>query len=149
MLRTLAIGVALSAALASTAAAQTIARADSSAHSAMLPTVTVTAKSAQPNALSRAWRMNEDRAQVLAMMEENRRLAAQLRGYDKQIVGLEEKLTVAKAEHDQKTAVIATTDSLTAETRRRRMELEARLRQLEGTPTVAKATQDAPLPEKR
>ncbi|HEX2780595.1 MAG TPA: hypothetical protein VHM30_13910 [Gemmatimonadaceae bacterium] len=114
----------------------------------MLPTVTVTARGGQPNALSRAWRVNEERAQVMAMMEENRRLAAQLRGYDKQIVGLEEKLTVAKAEHDQKTAVIAATDSLTAETRRRRMELEARLRQLEGTPAVARA-QDAPIPEKR
>lgn len=152
MLRTIAIGVALSAALASHAVAQGVARdsvlasnasqGQSAVGSNVLETVVVTAKPASPNVLSRAWHMQEDRAQVLAMMDENRRLAAQLHGYDKQVAKLEKKLDVAKAEHDRKVAAIAATDSLTADTRRRRAELEEKLRQLEGGKVAV-----APMPE--
>lgn len=135
MLRTLAIAAGLSAVLASQAAAQAVARpstAPDSARSTTLAEVVVTAKASTPNVFSRAWHMNEDRAQVIAMMDENRRLAAQLRGYDKQIVRLEKRLSVAKAHYDHEAASVAATDSLTADARRRRMELEERLRRLEG-----------------
>lgn len=152
MLRTIAIGAALSAALASHAVAQGAARetvpgatasqGQSVTGSNVLETVVVTAKPTSPNVLSRAWHMQEDRAQVLAMMDENRRLAAQLRGYDKQVAKLEKKLDVAKSEHDRKVAAIAATDSLTADTRRRRVELEEKLRQLEGGKVAV-----APMPE--
>ena len=142
MLRTIAIGVALSATLASHAVAQGVAR-DSVARSNVLETVVVTAKPASPNVFSRAWHMQEDRAQVLAMMDENRRLAAQLHGYDKQVAKLEKRLDVVKAEHDRKVAAIAATDSMTADTHRRRLELEEKLRQLEDGKVAI-----APLPER-
>lgn len=141
MLRTTAIVVALTAALASHAAAQDVAqtgtRPDSARSSAVLETVTVTARPDAPNMLSRAWHMEENRRQVIAMMNENRRLAAQLHGYDKQIGRLEKKLAVVKARYDAEVAAVAATDSLTADTHRRRVELEERLRRLEGAPAVA------------
>jgi hypothetical protein len=98
----------------------------------VLSTVTVTAKTANRNIFRRMWTMNEDRKQVIAMAQENRRLAWQLRGYDKQIVGLQSRLAVVKAEHDRKVAGIAAIEDETSETRRRRTELEDRLRKLEG-----------------
>ena len=102
----------------------------------VLSTVTVTAKAPRNNIFSRMWNMNEDRNQVIAMQQENRRLAWQLRGYDKQIVHLESRLTVVKAEHDRKVADIAAIQDETSETRRRRVELEDRLRKLEGSPVA-------------
>jgi chromosome segregation ATPase len=99
----------------------------------VLSTVTVTAKAPSNNILHRAWQMNEDRSQVVAMQQENRRLVGQLRGYEKQIVGLESRLTVVKAEHDEKVANIAAIEDETTATRRRRAELEERLRKLEGS----------------
>ena len=138
MFRTIAVAAVLSAALASHASAQA-GQSGNVVGSNVLPTVTVTAKRAQPNVLSRAWHMQEDRAQVLAMMDENRRLAAQLRGYDKEVARLEKRLDTVKGEHDRKVAAIAATDSLTAETRRRRLELEARLRQADSLGAVAAA----------
>ena len=139
MFRTLAIAAVLSAALASHASAQAT-QSENVVGSNVLPTVTVTAKRAQPNVLARAWHMQEDRAQVLAMMDENRRLAAQLRGYDKEVARLEKRLDTVKGEHDRKVAAIAATDSLTAETRRRRLELEAKLRQADSLGAVASAS---------
>ena len=76
--------------------------------------------------------MNEDRNQVIAMAQENRRLAWQLRAYDKQIVGLESRLAVVKAEHDRRVASIAAVKDETTEARRRRIELEDRLKAIEG-----------------
>ncbi|NUO65454.1 MAG: hypothetical protein HOQ30_15355 [Gemmatimonadaceae bacterium] len=146
MLRTIAIAAALSAALASHAAAQDVAQdvaRDSVARSNVLATVVVTAQPTKPNVFSRAWHMQEDRVQVLAMMDENRRLASQLRGYDKQVARLEHRLGAAKATHDQKVAAIAATDSLTADTHRRRLELEAKLRQLEGASVATGPTAPA------
>ena len=139
MLRTIAIGVALSAALASHAAAQATQRDSSAVGSNVLPTVTVTAKPVQSNVFSRAWHMQEDRAQVLAMMDANRRLTAQLHDCDKQVARLEKRLDTAKGEYDRKSAAIATTDSLTAAIRRRRLELEAKLRQADSLGAVAAA----------
>ena len=98
----------------------------------VLSTVTVTAKAPSRNIFHRIWTMNEDRNQVIAMEQENRRLAWQLRGYDKQIVRLESRLTEVKAEHDRRIAGIAAIEDETTEARRRRAELEDRLRKLEG-----------------
>ena len=98
----------------------------------VLSTVVVTAKAPSNNLFRRFWHMNEDRNQVLAMEQENRRLAWQLRGYDKQVVRLESKLAMVKAEHDRKVDGITAIETEAAETRRRRMELEDRLKKLEG-----------------
>ena len=98
----------------------------------VLSTVTVTAKAPNSNIFHRIWTMNEDRNQVIAMEQDNRRLAAKLRGYDKQIVRLESRLAVVKEEHDRKIAGISAIEDETSETRRRRAELEDRLRKLEG-----------------
>ena len=100
----------------------------------VLSTVTVTGKAPSKNLFDRMWTMNEDRQQVIAMDQENRRLAWQLRGYDKQIVRLESRLAEVKTERDNRLAGIAATEAEMSDTRRRRMELEDRLRRLEGGP---------------
>jgi predicted RNase H-like nuclease (RuvC/YqgF family) len=97
----------------------------------VLSTVVVTAKAPSSNIFHRVWHMNEDRNQVIAMEQENRRLAWQLHGYDKQIVRLESRLASAKAEHDRKLEGITAIQNETAETHRRRVELEDRLKKLE------------------
>ena len=97
----------------------------------VLSTVVVTAKAPSNSMFHRLWHMNEDRGQVVAMQQENRRLAWQLRGYDNQIVSLESRLTTAKAERDRKLAGITAIQNETAETRRRRAELEDRLKKLD------------------
>ena len=102
----------------------------------VLSTVTVTAKAPSNNIFHRIWNMNEDRNQVIAMEQENRRLAWQLHGYDKQIVKLESRLAVVKAEHDRRVAGISAIEDETSDTRRRRVELEDRLRKLEGSPVA-------------
>ena len=104
----------------------------------VLSTVVVTAKAPSNNVFHRVWHMNEDRNQVIAMEQENRRLAWQLHGYDKQIVSLQSRLDSAKAEHDRKVEGINAIENETAETRRRRVELEDRLKKLE-TASVADA----------
>ena len=106
----------------------------------VLSTVTVTGKAPSKNLFRRMWTMNEDRNQVIGLAQENRRLAWQLRGYDKQIVRLESQLASAKAERESRLAAIAATQSETNETRRRRMDLEDRLRRLEGSTPVADAS---------
>ncbi len=99
----------------------------------VLSTVVVTAKAPSTTTIfHRFWHMNEDRNQVIAMAQENRRLAWQLRGYDRQIVRLESRLATVKAEHDRKREGITAIEAETAETHRRRVELEDRLKQLEG-----------------
>lgn len=97
----------------------------------VLSTVVVTAKAPNKSLFHRLWHMDDDRRQVVAMEQENRRLAWQLRGYDKQIVGLETRLATAKAEHDRKVDGITAIENETAETRRRRLELEERLKKLD------------------
>lgn len=98
----------------------------------VLSTVTVTAKAPSNNLFHRFWHMYEDHGQVVAMEQENRRLAGQLKGYDKQIVHLESRLATVKAEHDRKVDGITAIENETADTRRRRLELEDRLKKLEG-----------------
>ena len=105
----------------------------------LLSTVVVTAKAPSTTMFHRFWHMNEDRNQVLAMAQENRRLAWQLRGYDKQIVRLESKLATAKAERDRKVEGITAIENETAETRRRRVELEDRLKRLEAASVATTA----------
>ena len=108
----------------------------------VLSTVVVTAKAPSSNIFHRVWHMNEDRNQVIAMEQENRRLAGQLHGYDKQIVRLQTRLDSVKAEHDRKVEGITAIQNETAETRRRRVELEDRLKQLESASVAdAGATQ--------
>lgn len=104
----------------------------------VLSTVTVTAEAPSNNFVHRVWHMNEDRAQVVAMQQENRRLAAQLHRYDNKIVTLETRLVEVKAEHDRKVAGITAIEDEAADTRRRRAELEDRLRKAE-TSSVADA----------
>lgn len=108
----------------------------------VLSTVVVTAKAPSSNIFHRVWHMNEDRNQVIAMEQENRRLAGQLHGYDKQIVRLQTRLDSVKAEHDRKVEGITAIQNETAETRRRRVELEDRLKKLESASVAdAGATQ--------
>ena len=101
-------------------------------------TVTVTAEAPSNNFVHRAWHMDEDRSQVVAMQQENHRLATQLHGYDNRIVTLETRLVEVKAEHDRKVAGIAAIEDEAADTRRRRVEMEERLRKAE-TSSVADA----------
>ena len=137
MSRTVAL-VAMALALTASRARAQAAGPESHAPN-VLQTVTVTAKAPSNNLFHRFWHMNEDRNQVIAMGQENRRLAWQLHGYDKQIVSLESKLAVAKAEHDRKVDGITAIENETVETRRRRTELEDRLRKLEAAASVADA----------
>lgn len=129
MSRTVALVAMALALTASRARAQ--AQGTASHAPNVLSTVVVTAKAPNKNLFHRVWHMNEDRNQVIAMEQENRRLAWQLRGYDKQIVSLESRLATAKAEHDRKLEGITAIENETAETRRRRLELEERLKKLD------------------
>lgn len=140
MSRTVALVAMALALTASRARAQ--AQGSESHAPNVLSTVTVTAKAPSNTLFHRFWHMNEDRNQIIAMQQENRRLAWQLRGYDKQIVTLESHLATAKAEHDRKVEGITAIENETAETRRRRTELEERLKKLEGS-TVADASTSA------
>ena len=132
MSRTVALVAVALALTASRARAQ--AESPESRAPNVLSTVIVTAKAPTRNIFRRMWTMNEDRNQVIAMDQENRRLAWQLRGYDKQIVRLESRLAEVKAEHDRRIAGIAAIKDETADAHRRRMELEDRLRALEDPP---------------
>lgn len=129
MSRTVALVAMALALTASRARAQ--AQGTASHAPNVLSTVVVTAKAPNKSLFHRVWHMNEDRNQVIAMEQENRRLAWQLRGYDKQIVALESRLATAKAEHDRKMEGITAIENETAETRRRRVELEERLKKLD------------------
>lgn len=129
MSRTVALVAMALALTASRARAQ--AQGPASHAPNVLSTVVVTAKAPNKNLFHRVWHMNEDRNQVIAMEQENRRLAWQLRGYDKQIVSLESRLATAKAEHDRKLEGITAIENETAETHRRRLELEDRLKKLD------------------
>jgi hypothetical protein len=79
--------------------------------------------------------IDEQRQYVIGLMDENRRLAADLRRADVRVAQLEGRLLEAKADHDRRVAGIASLDSATAETRRMRLELEEKLRKLEPVAT--------------
>jgi hypothetical protein len=92
----------------------------------VLHTVTIKAESGKAS-----------RAGVLALMEENRHLAQELAGYDRKVSKLETRLAYLKGPvTDSLNRQITGLDAATAETRARRLELEARLNALEGTSTA-------------
>ena len=98
-----------------------------------LAPVTVTAQS--HGTLYRIAHIDEQRQYVLSLMEENRRLAADLVNADTKVSQLEGRLLEAKADHDRRVAGIAAIDSAAAETRRQRLEVEEKLRRLESVAT--------------
>ena len=70
---------------------------------------------------------------VLALMEENRRLAAELRRHDEKVELLARRLAYLKGTvTDSVTRDISRIDAQTAEARARRQALEARLQEIEG-----------------
>jgi uncharacterized coiled-coil protein SlyX len=74
------------------------------------------------------------RAGVLALMEENRRLAGVLAAHDRRVEQLAARLRYLQTTvTDSVTREIAQIDGAAAETRARRLALEARLAALEGT----------------
>lgn len=88
----------------------------------MLPAQRVVAR--QPKA---------SREGVLALMEENRRLAAELRRQDQKVETLTRRLAYLRGPvTDSVHRDIARLDAQAAETRTRRLELEARLNAIEG-----------------
>jgi hypothetical protein len=97
--------------------------------------VTVTAQ--RTGTLYRIAHIEEQRRYVLQLMEQNRRLSADLRRADSKVTQLEGRLVEVRADHDRRVADIAAVDSAAAETRRTRLELEAKLRRLEATPPAA------------
>jgi hypothetical protein len=113
------------------------ARADS-AH--RLPTVDVKADKEQGGALARVWRTLGYRAEVTALMRENRELARQLHRYDQQIARLEAYRDSLVASRELREHRIAMLDSATAATRAERLRLEAQVRLLEGRGANAVAT---------
>lgn len=97
--------------------------ADSSLRVRMLPAQRVTASQGKAT-----------REGVLALMEENRRLAAELRRQDEKVETLTRRLAYLKGPvTDSVNRDIARFDAQTAETRARRMALEARLAEIDGT----------------
>jgi septal ring factor EnvC (AmiA/AmiB activator) len=86
--------------------------------------------------LYRIAHMEEQRRHVLELIDQTRRLSADLRRADSRVEQLEGRLIEAKADHDRRVADIAAVDSAAAETRRTRLELEAKLRRLESAPSA-------------
>ena len=97
--------------------------------------VTVTAQ--RTGTIYRVAHIEEQRRYVLELVEQNRRLSADLRLADSKVTQLEDRLVEVKADHDRRVADIAAVDSAAAETRRTRLELEARLKRLEGAPSTS------------
>lgn len=99
---------------------------DSTLQVRALPAMRVTA--AKPEA---------SREGVLALMEENIRLAGELRRQDKKVEELSRRLAYLRGPvTDSVNRDISRLDAQTAETRARRQALEARLQSLEGTQTA-------------
>lgn len=118
-------GRALGAQSATTDTPVPVTTTDSTARMRMsaLPAVRVTAE--KPKA---------SREGVLALMEENIRLAGELRRQDRKVDELSRRLAYLRGPvTDSMNRDITRLDAQTAETRARRQALEARLQQLEGT----------------
>lgn len=95
---------------------------DSSVRVRTLPAMRVTAEKEKAS-----------REGVLALMEENRRLAAELRRHDEKVELLARRLAYLKGTvTDSVTRDISRIDAQTAEARARRQALEARLQEIEG-----------------
>jgi septal ring factor EnvC (AmiA/AmiB activator) len=129
-LRTYVIVAGLIACAAATAGAQ--APAAPAVHE--LAPVIVTASNS--GTLYRIAHMDEQRRRVLELVDQNRRLTADLRRADTRVAELEGRLVEAKADRDRRVADIAAVDSAAADTRRTRLELEAKLKRLEAGPTA-------------
>ena len=115
-------GTALGAQTTTPTAPETAAVTDSAMHVRMLPAQRITATKSKAT-----------REGVLALMEENRRLAAELRRQDAKVETLTRRLAYLKGHvTDSLTTDIARLDAQAAETRSRRQALEARLNALEG-----------------
>jgi septal ring factor EnvC (AmiA/AmiB activator) len=121
-----------SAALVICAAATAGAQAPTAPAVQEMAPVTVTAQ--RTGTLYRIAHIEEQRRYVLELVEQNRRLSADLRRADSKVTQLEERLVDVKADHDRRVADIAAVDSATADARRARLELEAKLRRLEAAP---------------
>lgn len=105
------------------------ATTDSTRQIRALPAMRVTAE--KPRA---------SREGVLALMEENIRLASELRRQDEKVEALSRRLAHLKGPvTDSVTRDISRLDAQTAETRARRQALEARLQSIEGTQATAVA----------
>ena len=115
-------GRALGAQSATTVASVPAATTDSTRQIRALPAMRVTAT--KPRA---------SRDGVIALMEENIRLAGELRRQDEKVEQLSRRLAFIKGPvTDSVNRDISRLDSQTAETRARRQALEARLQSLEG-----------------
>lgn len=122
-------GRALGAQSATTDTPVPAATVDSSRQVRALPAMRVTAE--KPKA---------SREGVLALMEENIRLAGELRRQDQKVEELARRLAHLKGPvTDSVNRDISRLDAQTAEARARRQALEARLQSLEGTHTTAVA----------
>ena len=125
----------ISAALVFCAAATAGAQAPTAPAIQEMAPVTITAQ--RTGTLYRIAHIEEQRRYVLELVEQNRRLSADLRRADTKVTELEERLVDVKAEHDRRVADIASVDSATADARRARLELEAKLKRLEAAPAAA------------
>lgn len=94
-----------------------------------LPTITTTAE--PEGLLRRIWTMQEKRQEVIELERENRRLVHELRGYDRRIEVLEQRLDTLIAWEAEMLRQIQAIDSATAATRAARLALEKRLRLLD------------------
>ena len=122
-------GRALGAQSATTDSSVPAATTDSTLQVRALPAMRVTA--AKPKA---------SREGVLALMEENIRLAGELRRQDQKVEELSRRLAWLKGPvTDSVNRDISRLDAQTAETRARRQALEARLQSLEGTTAAGMA----------
>ena len=122
-------GRALGAQSATTDTSVPVATTDSTLQVRALPAMRVTA--AKPRA---------SREGVLALMEENIRLAGELRRQDQKVEELTRRLAwLTGPVTDSVNRDITRLDAQTAETRARRQALEARLQSLEGTQAMSTA----------
>jgi hypothetical protein len=117
------------AAQAPTTQAPVPATADS-AH--RLGTVEVVAGKEASGAFARLWRNLGYRAEITALVRENRALARQLRRYDLQIARLEAYRDSLVAARELREHRIAMLDSTAAAARAERLRVEAQVRMLEG-----------------
>lgn len=93
----------------------------------------------------RAEQAKASRAGVLALMEENRRLAGVLAAHDRRVEQLAARLRYLQTTvTDSVTREIAQIDGAAAETRARRLALEARLAALEGTQSTSTTMRSEP-----
>ena len=114
--------------------AEPVAVADSTVRPRQLAAVVITAEKAKAS-----------RAGVLALMEENRRLAGVLAAQDRRVTQLAARLHYLQTTvTDSVTREIATLDGAAAEARARRLALEARLAAIEGSTTSASTRLSTP-----